>query len=84
MGLFWPFANFIFWELLQIDRNESHGPSDQFPGGLRLLYFHTFIEERKNPKNGVFWALCKFYLFGTAKKRSNRIPWEQRSFLAGS
>ena len=44
MGLYGPFANFIFTELLKIGPNEFHGPSDQFPWGLRLLYFHTLIK----------------------------------------
>ena len=44
MGLFGPFTNFIFSELLKIGPNESHGRSDQFPRGLRLLYFHTLTK----------------------------------------
>ena len=41
MAFFAPFANFVLLEVLKIGPNKSHGPCDQFPPGLRLLYFHT-------------------------------------------
>ena len=63
MGLFGPFANFIFSELLKIGPNECHGPSYQFPRGVRLLYFHTLTKWRKKAlKMGFFgtWASLNF------------------------
>ena len=44
IGLFGPFANFNFSELLKIGPNKFHGPSDQFPLRLRPLYFYTLTK----------------------------------------
>ena len=72
MGLFGPFANFIFSELLKIGPNESHGPSDQFPPGPRLLYFQTSDKKRKKPlKIALFGPFTYFIFSELLKKGSN-------------
>ena len=75
MAFFGTWASLNFSELLKIGPNEPSGRSDQFPRGLRLLYFHTLTKWRKKgSKNGPFWALAGINFSELLKIGLNESP----------
>ena len=71
-GPFGPLARFNCSELLKIGLNESPGPSDQFPRGLRLFYFHSLTKwQKKALKLGLFGTRESFTFLELIKMGPN-------------
>ena len=82
LGLFGTRASFNFLELLKMGPNESSGPSDQFPRGLRLLYFDTLTKWRKKAlKMGLFGTWASFNCLELLKIAPNEPPERSDKFL---